>query len=158
MKLLLKRDQAQSWTGRALFKLWGKIELDDLEHATVKKYRFDEKILIEVEQLTLMRNAAIVGVLAFIVAYAVLWLVGLNYTFLAIVLGAGGGYFYFHQMRETIESLVVMRCSGSGFAKDDFGLYAAALHLVRQIDGDNVIGAVDGQSPAGIVARLGRFC
>lgn len=102
MKLLLKRDQAQSWTGRALFKLWAKIELDELEQATIKKYRFDEKILIEVEQLTLMRNAAIVGVLALIVAYALLWLIGLNYAFLAIVLGAAGGYFYFHQMRETI--------------------------------------------------------
>lgn len=102
MKLLLKRDQAQSWAGTALFKLWGKIEFDELEDATIRKYRFDEKILIEVEQITLMRNAAIVGVLAFVVAYAVLWLVGLNYIFLAIVLGAGGGYFYFHQMRETI--------------------------------------------------------
>ena len=62
----------------------------------------ETKILIEVEQLTLLRNAAIIGVAAFIAAYTLLWLIGLNYTFLAIVLGGGGGYFYFHQMRETI--------------------------------------------------------
>lgn len=50
MKLLFKRDQATSKTGKALFKLWGKIELDELESAAVQKYAFDKSILIEVEQ------------------------------------------------------------------------------------------------------------
>jgi hypothetical protein len=49
MKLLFKREQARGKTGRALFNLWGKIELDELEAAAVKNYRFDSAILIEVE-------------------------------------------------------------------------------------------------------------
>jgi hypothetical protein len=79
MKLLFKREQATGKTGRALFNLWGKIELDELEAAAVKKYRFDSAILIEVEQPKLIRNSAIVGFLAFV-----------------------GAYFHYHQKRETI--------------------------------------------------------
>jgi len=102
MKLLFKREQATGKTGRALFNLWGKIELDELEAAAVKKYRFDSAILIEVEQPKLIRNSAIVGFLAFIGAYLILAMIGLSSVFVAIVLGGAGAYFYYHQKRETI--------------------------------------------------------
>ena len=102
MKLLFKRKQTLGKFGRTNFNLWGKIELDELEASAVRKYDFGDAILIEAEQVTLMRNAAIVGFLAFLAAYFVLWLIGLNYIFVAIVLGGAGGYFFYHQMRETI--------------------------------------------------------
>ena len=50
MNLLFKREQASGKTGRALFNLWSKIELDELEVAAVRNYSFDRAILIEVEQ------------------------------------------------------------------------------------------------------------
>ena len=74
MKLLFRREQTTGKTGKALFNLWGKIELDELEEAAVKKYRFDTAILIEVEQPKLLRNSAMVGFAAFVGAYVLLWM------------------------------------------------------------------------------------
>jgi hypothetical protein len=102
MKLLFKRDQGTATTGKALFKLWGKIDLDELEAQVVQKYSLDKAILIEVEQPKLIRNSAMIGFGAFVGAYLLLLMMGLNSAFVALVLGAGGGYFYYHQKRETI--------------------------------------------------------
>lgn len=102
MKLLFKREQATGKFGQALFKLWGKIDLDDLEAEAVRKYSFDNKILIEVEQTTLIRSAAIMGFLALVAVYAILWILGLASALIALVAGVAAGYFYFHQKRETI--------------------------------------------------------
>lgn len=102
MKLLFKREQATSKFGRALFKLWSKVEIDELEAEAVKKYSFDNKILIEVEQTTLIRNSALMGFLALVVVYAILWILGLTSALIAVLAGVAAGYFYYHQKRETI--------------------------------------------------------
>ncbi|MEQ9180241.1 MAG: hypothetical protein RIF44_16235 [Nitratireductor sp.] len=79
MDLLFKREQTPGKLGRVSFKLWGKIELNEDEQAIVKRYRFDDAVLIEAIQPTLIRNT------------------------LLVALAAGGvGYWYFNEKRETI--------------------------------------------------------
>ncbi len=57
MKLLLKRDQTAGKVGKVKFQLWGKVELDEDESEIVKRYKFDDAILIEAVQPTLIRNS-----------------------------------------------------------------------------------------------------
>ena len=47
MELLFRREQTAGRIGRVHFQLWGKIELDADEQAIVKRYKFDESVLIE---------------------------------------------------------------------------------------------------------------
>ena len=69
MKLLFKREQTTGKVDRVQFKLWGKLELDADEQAIIKRYRFDEAILIEALQPTLIRNTITLGVVAFVLAF-----------------------------------------------------------------------------------------
>ena len=62
MKLLCKRDQTAGKVGRVKFRLWGKVELDDEENEIVKRYKFDEAILLWADQPRLIRNSALIGV------------------------------------------------------------------------------------------------
>ncbi len=70
MELLFKREQTTGRLARVNFKLWGKIELDEDEDAIVKRYRFDEAVLIEAIQPMLIRNTALMA-LAGIVNFSV---------------------------------------------------------------------------------------
>lgn len=104
MKLLFKRDQTAGAVGKAKFQLWGQVELDNDETEIVKRYRFDEAILIEAIQPTLIRNAILIAVGAIVLLVSILApLFGTGAGFILAVLGGGGaGYYYFHQKRETI--------------------------------------------------------
>lgn len=108
MDLLFKREQARPGMGRTNFRLWSKIELNGDEQAIVKRYHFDEAILIEAIQPTLIRNSIIVAVLAFftlgiVVGAFVAALVspGLG-SIAAFPVAIASGYWYFHAKRETI--------------------------------------------------------
>lgn len=46
MDHLFKREQTAARIGRVAFKLWGKIELSEEEQALVKRYKFDETLLL----------------------------------------------------------------------------------------------------------------
>lgn len=104
MKLLFKRNQTAGQVGKVKFQLWGKVELDDDETEIIKRYKFDNAILIEAVQTTLIRNAILIAVGIFIVLFGLLMPgMGTGVAFFAAVIGGGGaGYFYFHQKRETI--------------------------------------------------------
>ena len=104
MELLFRREQTAGQLGRVHFKLWGKIELDEDEQAIVKRYRFDEAMLLEGFQPELLRKSALIGAAVFVVVFAVL---AFNWSttggFIVALIGGGGfGYWYFHENRETI--------------------------------------------------------
>ena len=104
MELLFRREQTAGQLGRVNFKLWGKIELDEDEQAIVKRYKFDEAVLIEAIQPSLLRKTVLIGVAVFVVVFALLalnWSTNLG-LIVALIAGGGAGYWYFHQKRETI--------------------------------------------------------
>ena len=105
MDILLKREQSSGKVGRVVFKLWGKVELNEDEKALVQRYRFDEAALIYVEQPGLLRNAIILGLVVAAVVYAV------GGQLLGSVVGAGSAgvlagatmaYLFYDHQRETI--------------------------------------------------------
>lgn len=104
MELLFRREQTAGRIGRVNFKLWGKIELDADEQAIVKRYKFDESVLIEAIQPTLIRNAILIALGGMVIGVAILaLLIGTTIgTVFGIAAGLAGGYWYFHQKRETI--------------------------------------------------------
>ena len=67
MKLLFKRNQTSGGVGKVKFQLWGKVELDDDESEIVKRYKFDNAILIAAIQPTLIRNTALIAIGVFVV-------------------------------------------------------------------------------------------
>jgi hypothetical protein len=104
MNLLFKREQTSGKMGRVKFKLWGKVELDDDEKAIVKRYRFDNAILIAAIQPELIRRCLYISGGIFVVGSAIFsaiftFVVG---SILGAIAAAGGAYWYFHQNRETI--------------------------------------------------------
>ena len=104
MELLFKREQSAVKIGRVAFKLWGKIELNDDEQALVKRYRFDETVLIYEDTPNLFRNAGLLGALAGIVAYVVFDVIfpASAAAVLALIAAGGVGYWHIHNTRETI--------------------------------------------------------
>jgi hypothetical protein len=104
MKLLFKRSQTAGKVGKVKFQLWGKVELDEDETEIVKRYKFDDTILTESIQPTLLRNTALIGAGVWFVLFAItLPMFGGAGGFIVALLGGGGaGYYYFHQKRETI--------------------------------------------------------
>jgi hypothetical protein len=104
MKLLCKRDQTAGKVGRVKFRLWGKVELDDEENEIVKRYKFDEAVLLWADQPRLIRNSALIGVVVWLVLFSLLIspFGTAGAAIVALLGGGGGGYFYFHQKRETI--------------------------------------------------------
>jgi hypothetical protein len=104
MDLLFRREQTGNGVRRVTFKLWGKVELDPDEQAVVKRYQFDESMLIEVAQPDLLRNSIVLGLIA---AGLVLFLISKPMGFvlagmLAALVGLGAGFWYFNEKRETI--------------------------------------------------------
>lgn len=104
MKLLFKREQSGGTVGQATFQLWTKVELDEDEAEIVKRYRFDNAILIAAIQPTLLRNAILIGAGVFLVLLGLLLpsMGGTGAPLIAIVAAGAAGYFYFNQKRETI--------------------------------------------------------
>lgn len=106
MDLLFKRSQAAGEFGRASFKLFGKVEFDDEEQALIKKYRFDEAVLIYTYQPTLIKQALARSIGVFFIAWIVFFaMFGASVMFafaLGALSGGGFGYWYYHQNRETI--------------------------------------------------------
>ena len=104
MKLLFKRNQTAGQVGKVKFQLWGKVELDEEETEIVRRYKFDNAILIEAIQPTLIRNAGLIaiGVWALLFGALVSGMGGTGAFLVAAIAGGGAGYFYFHQKRETI--------------------------------------------------------
>jgi hypothetical protein len=104
MELLFKREQTAGKLRRVNFKLWGKIELDQDEQEIVRRYRFDEAVLIDVLQPNLLRATMFVATAVFlvtaIIAYAY-WSIGTAFL-VGILAGGGAGYWYLHEKRETI--------------------------------------------------------
>jgi hypothetical protein len=104
MKLLFKREQSAGKVGRVRFKLRAKVDFDKGEMEIVKRYRFDEAILIAALQLSLVRNAFLFAIATAALVFAVASMtVG---TTPGLVLGAlaggGAGYWWFNEKRETI--------------------------------------------------------
>lgn len=103
MDLLFKREQTPGKLSRVNFKLWGKIELDEDEQAIVKRYRFDEAVLIEAIQPRLLRNTIIVAIVVFVICLAIFTgMFGRFGPILSILAGIGAGYWYFNEKRETV--------------------------------------------------------
>lgn len=104
MDLLFKRDQTAGKIAKVQFKLWAKVELIEEEQALVRRYRFDDAILIAALQPNLIRNTAFVAVGAFLVVFAILSMaVASGFAmFLAVAAGVGAGYWFLNEKRETI--------------------------------------------------------
>ena len=103
MDLLFRREQTTGKIGRVNFKLWGKVELGEEEQALVTRYRFDEAVLIAIVQPNLLRQAGLIGLLAFLVAAPILTAIaGLMGPLLGIGAGVGAAYWWINEKRETI--------------------------------------------------------
>ena len=104
MDLLFKREQTVGRIGRVAFKLWSKVELNEDETALLKRYRFDESVLLYEATPNLIRNGALLGGLAGLVVYVLLDL--LLPPAVAGVIGllaaVGLAYWHIHNKRETI--------------------------------------------------------
>jgi hypothetical protein len=104
MKLLFKREQTPGQVGKVRFQLWGKVELDEAESEIVKRYKFDDAVLIEAVQPGLVRNTILIAVGVFVVVFGfAATAIGTTASFVAgLVGGVAAGYFYFDKKRETI--------------------------------------------------------
>lgn len=104
MELLFKRAQTAGTVGRVKFKLFAKVELDEGERAIIRRYHFDEAVLIEAFQPGLLHAAAIIWGLVFVLSAPVLvWFMGLLWgLLLALAAGIVAGWAYINEKRETI--------------------------------------------------------
>lgn len=109
MKLLLRRSQSLTRLPeglarfrRPVFKLWAMLEFEGDEQKLIDTYHFADTMLIEAIQPTLIRNTAIIGVGAFVVAYLLFSGAGFFGILLALAAGGGAGWIYFDRTRETI--------------------------------------------------------
>lgn len=104
MDILFKREQTPGKIGRVNFKLWGKLELTEDEQEIVRRYKFDDAVLIEAIQPNLIRNTILFSIAAFFIGGALLGAIisaSLAPLF-AIISAIGGGYWFFNEKRETI--------------------------------------------------------
>jgi hypothetical protein len=104
MKLLFKREQTAGQVGRVQFKLWAKVDLDAQELEIVKRYRFNEAILIAAMQPTLIRSTIFIALIGFVFGFAIFsTMFGFSMgLLLGALAGGGGGYLWFNEKRETI--------------------------------------------------------
>lgn len=104
MELLFKRAQTAGTVGRVKFRLFAKVELDEGERAVIRRYQFDEAVLIEAFQPGLIRAGALIGVAVFIAVAALLsTAIPLTWAILfGAFAGAGSGWCYVNEKRETI--------------------------------------------------------
>ena len=104
MNLLFKRGQAPGSFAGVVFRLWGKIELGEDEKEIIKRYRFDDAVLIAAVQPGLFRNAAVIAVVVFVLAFGFLsfnWQMTGGFLVSAIAAPIAG-FWYYHESRETI--------------------------------------------------------
>ena len=93
MELLFKREQTTGSVGRVNFKLWVKLEVTQDEQALIRRYRFDESILIGADDRHLLRGAVRLGAIVFVIAALFLtYLSSSGITGLVGGLAAGGAY------------------------------------------------------------------
>lgn len=103
MDLLFKRSQTSGGVGAVKFQLWGMIELSKTEQDLVKKYKFDQAVLIESLEPGLVKKVVIVAAIAIAVFMIVLGaLLGEAGLALGFIAGLGCAYYYYHQSRETV--------------------------------------------------------
>ncbi|WP_425417628.1 hypothetical protein [Oricola indica] len=103
MKILLKRAQTPGRFRSVVFKLWCKVDLEGDEQKIIDRYDFDQAVLVNTDQPSLMRMAIGAGIAAAVVLYFILnWILGSFGTFLALAGGAFAGWFVFDRFRETI--------------------------------------------------------
>jgi len=104
MELLFKRKQTPGKIRSVTFKLWSKIELDQDEQGIVRRYRFNEAVLIEALQPNLLRNTALLAFGVFLLVFGVFssfWGMG-GGVVLGLIAAGGFGYWYINEKRETI--------------------------------------------------------
>jgi len=107
MDLVFKRSQTTGTMGRVAFKLFGRAEFDDEEREIIKRYRFDEAVLIFAFEPGLMRKAITRGVLVFLLVWLLVSYMFFGSPFsaaagLALLIAIGFGFWWYHQNRETI--------------------------------------------------------
>ena len=104
MDLLFKREQTTGKMSRVNFKLWGKLELSEDEQALIKRYRFDESVLIGSDDSELLRKAIKLGAIVFVIVAVLLTYMANAETgfFGGIAAGVGAGYSLMNEKRETI--------------------------------------------------------
>jgi len=104
MDLLFKREQTSGTMGAVKFKLWGKVELDEDEQAIVKRYRFDNAVLIAAIQPKLIRICLIIAVGVFILVLGIFASFTSDAVAVALstIVSGGVAYWYFDKNRETI--------------------------------------------------------
>ena len=115
MDILFRRRQTPGRFRSVKFKVWAKIELDSEEHALIRRYDFDDSILIYSPQENLKRNALIFGLLCatitfFIVAASFGRAFGGTVGVIALILMT---WFWYDWFRETIYVKYLMH--GRGF-------------------------------------------
>lgn len=120
MDILLKREQGASpLAKRTLFKLWVKLDFTEEERELARKYGFNSAVLIDAVQPGLLRASAFVGFFAFLAIYLgmityVIPQAGWRINWLTVLFGSllaacAIGYYYFHEKRETIYVIDLMR-------------------------------------------------
>ncbi len=104
MEILLKREQTAGKVGRVNFKLWVKLELDEDEKALVSRYKFDQSQIVDETQPKILRNSALLGLLAGCIAYLIFDLMFPNNIaiILALVAGGGAAYWWYNEKRERL--------------------------------------------------------
>ncbi len=104
MKLLFKRSQSTDTTNRAVFKLWAQIEFEGDEAEIVRRYHFENALLIDAMQPGFLRTVAIIGVGAAFVCLAILWSIGgIPWPMLwSLLVGAGAAWLYYDRFRQSI--------------------------------------------------------
>tara|TARA_B100001057_G_scaffold337646_1_gene338428 strand:+ start:301 stop:825 length:525 start_codon:yes stop_codon:yes gene_type:complete len=105
MELLFKREQTTGSVGRVNFKLWVKLEVTQDEQALIRRYRFDESILIGADDRHLLRGAVRLGAIVFVIAALFLTYLsssGITGLVGGLAAGAGAGYWHMNEKRETI--------------------------------------------------------
>lgn len=163
MKLLFKHSQTPGRFRKVQFKLWGQIEFEGDEHEIVDKYDLDDAILIAAIQPTLIRNAAILALLVAAVAYATMQNFGL-----AIIVGAGVGYYFYHQKRETVYvkdlihgryfscNSIIDQAKREQWLRDTVATLRQVMEAARHWDGTEAIDipVLDKETARRLVARL----
>jgi len=104
MKLLFKRSQTPGGVGGVTFKLWGKLETEVAEDEIIKRYKFDQAILIDALQPELIRRTIFLSVIIFVIALLFSSpMFGRSFGALIAAAAAGGfGYWWYNDQRETI--------------------------------------------------------
>ena len=150
MNLLFKRAQTDGATGKVKFRLWAAAELDDDEQRIVKRYRFDDAVLIQVDVPNLLRNAAIVALATGLVVMLLLLQMSLGMP-IAAAAGLAAGYFYYDRKRESVLvrdlingryfacNSVVELARKEAWVKDAVAVFRQVMETAKHWDGTETI-------------------